>query len=169
MRAINILISAVHLVILLFVVFVGVFFVSLFYASNYLNYFIDILSNKPQVLLTLGIIILSFSLLLFLLFYVMHKNQYLKIKMKPFQKVSIDTNVIRSYIEDFLKNSYPKNNVNCLVSMIPDNKLEIIANFDKGASLIKKDFLLHLELQIGKLLSDQLNYHSEFIFTLNMK
>lgn len=166
MRSANVFMSALHLVVIMLVFGIGAFFLAMYFYPNTLFFFINLIINQPQIILKIGLFSLILALLLFIVFYMINKARYLKFNMKG-NKYCVDSGLIRTIIERFLKNSYPDKKNKLEICVLPKNKLEIIATVDSLDG--QKEFLLDIENKIGKLLSDQLNYHKDFIFTLKSK
>lgn len=166
MRTANVFISAVHLVIVMLIFAIGSFFVTLYFYPNILFYFINLIVNKPHVILKVGFFILFLSVVLFVVFYMINKAQYVKFTMEK-NKYHVDSKFIKNYIEKYLKATYPKKKNKIDICVLPKDKLEIIATVDSLDD--QKEFLLNIEEKIGKLLSEHLNYQKDFIFTLKSK
>jgi len=166
MRTSNVLISALHLIIVLFVFAIGAFFVMVYFNPKLLMLFVDIIINKPGIILKIGFSALFLSCLLFTGFYFINKAQYVKFSMKK-NKYQVDTDLIKSYLEKYFKTSFPKVKNKLEVNTLPKDKIEIIATVETLDN--QKEFLLNIEEKIGKLLSEHLDYQKEFIFTLKSR
>jgi len=166
MRTANVFMSALHLIIVLCIFIMGSFFITLYFYPNLLFYFINLIINKPQLILKIGFSTLSLALILFVIFYMINKAQYLKFTMKK-NKYDIDTRLIQSYIEKYLESAFPDKKNKFEICVLPKEKLEIIAIVDSLDN--QKDFLLNIEEKIGKLLLEHLNYKKNFVFTLKAK
>ena len=166
MRTINVLVSALHLIIVLFTGALGAFFVMLYFSPKLIYFFIDTITEEPQIFLKIGLYISLVAISLFVCFYYMHKSQYIKLSMKK-NKTSINTKLIQTLLEKYFQNIYPKNKNKLKVSVDENEKLEIIATVD---ALENQDsFLLNIEEKIGQLLIDHLDYQKDFIFTLKSR
>ncbi|NGX33736.1 MAG: hypothetical protein K1060chlam1_00077 [Candidatus Anoxychlamydiales bacterium] len=166
MRAMQILISAIHLVFMMLIFAIGSFFVMLYFKPEFIEIFINFMLENTDIVLKIGLFTLSLAFILFISFYQLHKKQYLKVLMKK-NKTDIDTKLIKNYIEKYFERIYPDKKNNFQVNVDVKDKLEIIARVDNLDN--KKEFLLNIEEKIGKLLLDHLNYDKEFIFTLKEK
>jgi hypothetical protein len=155
--------SAIHLLIILFVFGLGGFFISLYFYPNLLFCFINIIINKPHVILKLGFFVLLLAVILFVLFYLINKAQYVKFVMKK-NNYQVDTKLIKTYIDKYFEKILSSKFDVCV---LPKDKLEIIATVDSLDN--NEEFLLNIEEKIGELLSEHLNYQKEFIFTLKSK
>ena len=163
MRTSSVLISAIHLIFLMFIAALGSFFIVLYLKPNFVHFFVDYINLNPQIFLKIGLITLASALLLFICLYQLHKTQYLKLNMKK-NRSDVNTEIIKSYLEKYFENIFPEKKNNLEVTVLPKEKLEIIASVDSLEN--QKQFLLDIEDKIGKLLIDHLNYDKEFIFTL---
>jgi len=166
MRAMQVLVSAIHLVFMMLIISVGSFFVMLYFKPEFIEFFINYMLENPEIVLKIGLFTLASSLILFILFYQLHKKQYLKILMKK-NKTFVDTTLIRNCVEKYFDNIYPDKKHNFQVNVDVKDKLEIIAKVDSLDN--KKEFLLNIEEKIGKLLLEHLDYDKEFIFTIKEK
>jgi len=166
MRTSNVLISALHLIIVMFVFAIGAFFVAIYFYPKLLFLFVELIINKPGIILKIGFSSLLLSGLLFFGFYFINKAQYIKFSMKR-NNFQVDTTLIKSSIEKYFKNAYPKMNNKLEVNVIPKDKLEIIATVDSLDN--QKEFLLNIEDKVGKLLSEHLDYQKEFVFTIKSR
>ncbi|NGX41312.1 MAG: hypothetical protein KR126chlam4_01151 [Candidatus Anoxychlamydiales bacterium] len=166
MRAIEVLISAIHLVFMMLILSVGSFFVMLYYKPQFIEFFINYMLENPEIVLKIGLFTLAAAFILFISFYQLHKKQYLKVLMKK-NKTDVDTKLIRNYIEKYFESIYPDKKNRFQVNVDVKDKLEIIARIDSLDD--KKEFLLNIEEKIGKLLLEHLDYDKEFIFTLKEK
>ncbi|NGX28643.1 MAG: hypothetical protein K940chlam1_00827, partial [Candidatus Anoxychlamydiales bacterium] len=54
MRTINVLLSALHLIIALFTGALGAFFVMLYFSPKLIYFFIDTITEEPQIFLKIG-------------------------------------------------------------------------------------------------------------------
>ncbi|NGX49772.1 MAG: hypothetical protein K940chlam5_01376 [Candidatus Anoxychlamydiales bacterium] len=166
MRAIEVLISAIHLVFMMLIISVGSFFIMLYYKQELIESFINYMLESPEIVLKIGLFTLASALILFISFCQLHKKQYLKVLMKK-NKTDVDTKLIRNYIEKYFDGIYPDKKNRVQVNVDAKDKLEIIAKVDSLDD--KKDFLLNIEEKIGKLLLEHLDYDKEFIFTIKEK
>lgn len=166
MRAMQVLSSAIHLVFMMLIAFVGSFFVMLYFRPLFIESFINFMLENTDVVLKIGLFTLALAFILFISFYQLHKKQYLKISMKK-NRSEVDTKLILSYIEKYFESIYPDNKNSFQVNVDLKDKLEIIARVDSLDN--KNDFLLNIEEKIGKFLLEHLNYDKEFIFTLKEK
>ncbi|NGX32692.1 MAG: hypothetical protein K1060chlam4_00742 [Candidatus Anoxychlamydiales bacterium] len=166
MRAIEVLISAIHLVFMMLIISVGSFFIMLYYKQELIESFINYMLDSPEIVLKIGLFTLASAFILFISFYQLHKKQYLKVLMKK-NKTDVDTKLIRNYIEKYFESIYPDKKNRVQVNVDAKDKLEIIAKVDSLDD--KKEFLLNIEEKIGKLLLEHLDYDKEFIFTIKEK
>ncbi len=166
MRTANVFMSAIHLLITMLIFAIGFFFVTLYFYPNILFYFVNHIIDKPQVILKLGFFTLLLALVLFSIFYIINKAQYVKFTMEK-NKFHIDSKLIKTYIEKYLESTFPDKKSKFEICVLPKEKLEIIATVDCLDD--QKEFLLNIEKKIGELLLKQLNYQKDFIFTLKSK
>ncbi len=168
MRTINVLLSAIHLMVLILTILLGSIFSLGYIYPDIMDAFVKMIIEKPESVLKIGLIFLSLSFLLFITFYLMHRKKYFNVEMSP-NISQIDTKVIKSYIEKHLKKMYPKKLTVSKVEILSNNKLEIVATMKKIDPSSQEDVLINIEEKIGKLLLEHLNYRKEFILTLNLK
>lgn len=166
MRTANILMSALHLIIVLLIFSLGSFFLALYFFPNIFFSFINLIINNPELILKIGLFTLSMAIIFLVVFYMINKAQYVKFVMEK-NKYHINSDLIKSYIEKYLENSYPNIKNKIEVIILPKDKLEIIATVDSLD--VQKEFLLDVEERVGNLLATHLNYHKDFIFTLKSK
>ena len=166
MRTVNVLVSAFHLIIVLFTFALGALFVMLYFKSQLVYFLIDNITDEPQIFLKIGFYILIFSTFLFICFYYMHKSQYLKFSMQT-NKTSINIKLVQNLLEKYFKNTYPDKKNKLKVSLDENEKLEIIATVDSLEN--REDFLINIEEKISKILLDHLDYQKDFIFTLKSR
>jgi hypothetical protein len=166
MKKSELLISALNLLIVLFLLAMGVFFLLIYFSPNFLIAFVNLLTNKPKIILEVALLIISFAILSFVAFYFINKVQYIKFSLQN-SRCLININLIQSYLEKYFNFVYPNQKNDLKVCIDEKNKLDIILNVDSLDN--KQEYLLNLEDTIGKILSDQLNYHKEFTLTLKTK
>jgi len=166
MRAINVLVSAMHLIVFLFTFALGSFFIMLYFSPKLIYSFVYAITDEPQIFLKIGFYTLILSAFLFIAFYHMHKSQYLKFSMNN-KKTAVSTKLIQKLLVSYFKNIYPNKKTKLKVVVDEKEKLEIIATVDNLEN--QKDFLINIEEKIGKLLLDHLNYQKDFIFTLKSR
>jgi len=165
MRAINVLASAVHLITILLIFALGFFLIFIYLDSRCLNFFLDLVINKPYVFFKMGYLTLSLGFGLFLSFFAIYKAQYIKFSLNGNNnKCFVNTNLVQKNLIKYFENIYPDFKKNLKVCLTSNNKLEIIATVKSLEN--QEEFVLDMEDKIKKLLADQLNYQEEFIFTL---
>ena len=140
MKSSKIIISSLHLLLIVLVISLGLFFIALPYTPVFSVTIINMVEQTPFVFLKIGIFTLVFAFLLSVGLYFMYKRQFVKISMKK-NRSDIDTKIVSIYIEDYLKGKYPKNKVSAIVNVLPSKKLEIIASFDTVKDHDKPHFL----------------------------
>lgn len=166
MKVANILMSAIHLLIVILIFAIGSFFVALYFYQNILFDFVNRAVEKPDLFLTMGLFTIFLAIVLFAFFYFVNKGQYMKFIMGK-NKFHIDAMLIKTYIEKYLQTTYPGKKNKFEVYILPENKLEIVANVSSLDN--QKDFLLNAEKKISKLLYENFDYENDFIFTLKSK
>lgn len=166
MSGAKVFLSALHLIIVMLIFSIGSFFVILYFYPAIFFSFINLIINNPEVVLKAGFFTLVLAFILFIVFYMINKAQYVKFTMER-NKFLVNSNLIKDYIEKYLQASYPTKKNKLEVCVHSKDKLEIIASVDSLD--YQKEFLLDIEKKIGKLLSEHFNYRDDFIFTLKSK
>ncbi len=161
----NIFLSGIHFILVFLLSVFGIFLLGIAISESLRFSLIEVLLYTPRVFLSLGIGLSFLGLLLFIGLAFFHRRSELRLKMEP-HSVVMQGNLIASAIEKYWKKNYP------LFSLAPQiftqrNKLDIvlfIAPFDEAK---RKEFLLKIEKDLAKLLSDFFGYDREFRLTLS--
>ncbi len=168
MRTANVLISATHIFLILLMFAIGLFFIIMPSAPDFCSYVAKVILFKAERFRYIGGFILLITFLLAVGFAAIHKAQYIKIKMKPYS-YSIDSQLIKEYIQTFWNKTYPENKILAEVIVLPKQKLEIIANLSKMSDSQKEAFLEKSNQEISRILCEHLKYYKEFILTLSSR
>ena len=132
---------------ILFSFFTGAFF---FLAFPYLPHLKEKFFEKSP---WIGLGLLIASLILLLGFYLLHRGKYLILR----GGVSVDLHVVRQTIEDCLSRQFPK--ISCRdVELGTKSRIEIRISL----KLERKEELLQVEKQLGRLLQERFGYLKPF-------
>src|SRR3990167_7481973 len=101
MKSANVFMSALHLVILMLIFGMGAFFVTLYFYPNILFFCINLIIDQPQLILKIGFSVLILAAMLFFVFYMINKTQYLKFNMER-NRCYVDSKVVKTLIEKYL-------------------------------------------------------------------
>ncbi|MFA6502391.1 MAG: hypothetical protein WCT85_06350, partial [Parachlamydiales bacterium] len=155
MRTVNLLASAMHLLIVLAMFAIGFFLVMIYLSPHFCNFFLDLLLNDSVMFLKIGLTIGLFTVISFVTFYYIHKGQYIKFYIKQ-NKYQVNIDIIKSYLQNYLKVMYPDKKNELDVYVILKDKLEIVIDMESLNG--QKEFIMDLEPVIKNLLSEKLNY-----------
>lgn len=166
MRTSNVLFSAVHLIVSLFVVSVGVFLMALSYAPNFQELIHRIMSENRLFFFYMGGGVSAMGVILLIGFYCMHRKSYYTLLMTP-NKVFIEENILKEYVKEYWKNIFPGAVDDLEVVVSRDQKIEIITRCpskrEEGKELFER-----IENELGVLLARKLGYDKEFTLTITL-
>ena len=164
MRAVNVLISAFHLIVTIFVFLVGLFFFILPHAHSFIDYFIAFLSSRADLFIVISVFFFSLSLILFLGFYTLYKNQYFKMQISN-KLTFVDTELIKEYLQKYLDENYIGEKIYLSKVVISNKNIEIIASLKKEK--INEEFLEDFSKKIKAALKEELDYMKDFYLNIS--
>lgn len=167
MRTGNLLFSAVHLFVVLFILGVGVFFLLLPGSVAFRLALEQILVNEAAMLAKIGLVITFFGVLLLVGFYVLNRKKYITLRMNG-SKTLIDEAIIRDYLSQYWKEVFPHHDIYSEVVLHFPQKLEIIAQLPSMREEDKEHLLLRIQNELSVLLARKLGYEKEFFLTINV-
>lgn len=165
MRTINLLFSAVHLFVVLFILAVGIFFLLLPSSLAFRLALEQLLVNDTPMLAKIGAGITVFGITLLVFFYIFNRKNYLTLKMSG-SKTLIDEAIIRDYLSQYWKEVFPHQDIYSEVVFHFPQKLEIIAQLPKMEEQEKGQLLSRVQNELSVLLARKLGYEKEFFLTL---
>ena len=164
MKPSALLLSAFHFLLTSFFMMLGVFFIGLGKTPHMKDSFIQFFKVHPDLLSLIGIGILFFGAILFVVFFHLYKKVFYQLEMKS-GSIQIDPSIIASYAVEQIHSVTKKRPISCEVVIGKDQKLEIITRFAKDATIDQENFF-KIEQALANVLSKKLNYQSSFLFTL---
>jgi len=154
--------SAIHLLLVLLLVSGGVLLILGSFMKNLQNSFIHILLAYPNFLLSIGIAIGFFGLVLLFGFYSMYKPRYYQIAMGQ-SKVLVEKNIIQDYIKNYWNEVFPTEKADLDVVIRSKGVIEIVTTSKNHTSPF---FLEKVQNELGAILKNKLGYEGKFILTL---
>jgi hypothetical protein len=159
----NLLFSAVQFFLVLVVFCAGLFFVALPWAPKVSYKCAAFLTDRADVFIPLGGILLALGVVLGVGFYFLQKKPYFQVKMKP--PVEVEVDVIHGILEAYWKTLFPGQNLKTEAIVHFDQKIEFVAELPSLSDPKTEKLLKEIEHDIGRLLVRNLGYKREFIFT----
>lgn len=167
MRSGNVLFSAVHLTVVLFVLSMGGLLLAMPYTPKMRYALADLLSNGSVVFFYAGWLVLSIGTLLLVGFYFLNRKRYFQVKMQC-SKAFIDEEIIREYVSDYWKGLFKEQHSQVEVVVHPKQRLEIISQIPRTLNNDDREEVLgRIQNELGVLLARRLGYEDEFILTLS--
>jgi hypothetical protein len=168
MRTGNLLFSAVQLFVVVIILGLGAFLIGLAKAPHVKLLITELINSSSPLFSLLGYSMLLIGTILLFGFYAMNRGQYYKVKMKC-NHAEVDVSIIQDYIEKYWKDILPEQEAYLDVILHRDQKLEIIARMSNYSFEQHKMLLEKIERDLGTLLSKNLGYNKEFLFTVVVK
>ncbi|MBI3211132.1 MAG: hypothetical protein HYZ47_00375 [Simkania negevensis] len=161
--SVHALFSALHLVVVFFFLFLGIFFIALPNAYGFRFHMSDLLLKNPEVFKKIGWFIFGGGVLLFFTFYFLNRKSYLELRMGT-SKAMIEKPIVREYVGKYWQELFPGKKIPFDVRIHRKNRLEIIATFpdeEEGEELLQR-----VEKELSLLLKERLGYDKLFYLTL---
>lgn len=158
--------SLVHLLVLLLVICLGLFFVFLPWSPEFRFYLAKLLNESSAVFPKIGFSLVSFGLMLLLGFYFLNKKSYIKYKMSC-NKTIIEEAVIEDYVKRYFSELFPLQEVLSEIIIKGPQNLEVVAHFPDMTEKEKEDLLQRIQNELGVLLARKLGYEKDFFLTLH--
>lgn len=158
MRVSNLLFSAIHLLVVFFIMCVGAVLVFLPLSPKLLFAVTMSLIDRPDAYGKVGLGVLGSSVVLFFGFYMLNRRRFIQYKMKGF---SIDPKVAEGYVRDYWHGLFPGNDVEVVVRK--PRQLEVIAQMPT----VEEELLERIEKELGSIFSSKLGYNDSFILTVH--
>jgi len=152
-------------IILLLFLGLGMFSSGLIYAPVVRYQVAKALLYDDQILLLIGSGTVLLTIFLAMGFYIVHRKRtfYVQMDQHPYE---VDSNIIKSTISTYWKEAYPEKIEILSVLILPNQKIEILAQKKKLEKEEEVSFLETSENKIGEILADLLDYDQEFFITL---
>ena len=166
MRTRNLLFSAAHFFVALFIISLGIFFLALPYADEFRLFATHFIHNKPELLKLIGGLVLTTGVILFSSLYMLNRRRYLRIKMGPAETL-IDEAIVHDYVSEYWKEMQPFEDSHIDVMVQKGEVLEIIVNTPKNWEGEVEEHLARLQNDLGDRLARRLGYYREFYLTLS--
>ena len=166
MRSSNLLFSGIHLVVVLLVIAVSALFITLPFSNQIQAVVVDSIFSRSTTLLSIGIPMAIFGLVMLIGFFQMHRKRYFKIQMGC-AKTLVDESIIREYVKTYWQSVFPGSKSNLEIVILPKQKIEIITEFPEDKS-ISESLLERVKNELGVLLARRLGYEKEFILTITV-
>lgn len=168
MKTGNLLYSAVQFIFATLVFLLGAVFVGLQYAPLLRFKIADFFSSSSVDFSLFGGVIALFGMLLLLGFYWMHRGSYYTVVMGR-ESVDIDPSIIKGYVSDYLKKTFPDEDLNLEVSISRRQSVELYVQSSSLQFEEHQLFLEKIELDLSDLFSKHLGYFKKFSFTVLLK
>jgi hypothetical protein len=167
MRIENLLFSAVQFFLVVVVACTGLFFIALPWAPHVRFTCAAFLMERDDFFIPLGGLLLGIALVLGIGFHFLQKKAYFQVKMGP--AVHVERALLRTLLEAYWKERYPDHKLKTDVILHKDQRIELVAELPSLKSAEPEKLLADVELEIGKLMLQQLGYKQDFIFTFELK
>jgi hypothetical protein len=167
MRIENLLFSAVQFFITLGIACAGLFFIALPWAPHVRVVCAAFLTQRDDLFVPLGAVLLAVATILGVGFYFLQRKAYFQVRMTT--AVHVEKELLRSLLHNYWKNRYPEYKLKTDIVLHSDQRIEFVAELPLLKSLEPKKLLGEIELEVGRLMVQQLGYKRDFIFTFQMK
>lgn len=153
----NVFYSAIHLSIACLVIAMGVIFLMIPHSPHLREW----LSEKPKILVSIGLSVVTAGFLLLIGFFFMYRKRYIQVRMGC-TKTTIEEGVIREYIHKYWQSLFPEETFDLEIRIGRNQTIEIITALPKNIeSLFER-----IQNELGVLLARKLGYEKDFILTL---
>lgn len=164
----NLLFSAVQFVFAVIVILIGAFFVGLQYASHLRFAIARFFSAAAVPFSLIGYLILACGIFLLAGFYAMYRGVFYRIKMGS-GEICIDPVVIKKYVADYWKETFPQHNLASDVSISGGQKIEMFIELPLLDSEHQKAILEKAEQELSVLLHKHIGYKKDFTLSVLIK
>ncbi len=167
MRIENLLFSAVQFFLVLVITCAGLFFIALPWAPHVRFTCSAFLAQRDDLFIPLGVLLLGAALILGIGFYFLQRKAYFQVKMSP--SVHVEKELLCALLDTYWKKRYPEDKLKTDIILHPDQKLEFIAELPFLKASESQKLLKEVELEVGRLILQQLGYKRDFLFTFQLK
>lgn len=167
MRKENLLFSAVQFFLVLVVGCTGLFFIALPWAPHVRFTCAAFLAERDDLFMPLGGFILGIAVILGVGFYFMQRKAYFQVRMSP--AIHVEKALLKTLLEAYWKERYPDDKLKTDVVLHRDQRIELVAELPSLKSAEPEKLLADVQLEVGKLMLQQLGYKRDFIFTFELK
>lgn len=164
MRASQLFLSVIHLVIALIVLATGFAFLIIPFMQGGVELLVGILQYSEKGFLFVGLSVLSLGLLLLLGLYSMHKRRYYKVQMGSSFAMIEDT-IIRDYVKEYWQGLFPNAKFDLNIVINKGQKIEVITQIPQDQQ-VEEEFFKRVQNELGLLLFRKLGYQKDFILTI---
>lgn len=166
MRRGHFLFSAAHLFVVFFIISVGTLFCSIPYSPQFQFAFVRLVLHEHAFFMIVGAIFLFFGIFLLIGFYALNKKRFFQIEMDHC-KTLIDESIIKEYIVDYWKESFPVLNPHLDIVIHKGQKIELItSSFPPTLEENEESLLRRIQEELSVLLARRLGYEKEFLLTI---
>ena len=164
MRSAHLLMSAVHFLFAVGVLFFSVFFLLVAHDPLLRSSFFQFFQQENRFV-TVGVSGLVVSFSLFTGLYWIHRRHFYQVKMDH-HRMEIDSALIKKYVQSFWEEYLPHSAIESDVVIHSEGELEIVACLKNGSSDPIYSNLQQIEKQLGAVLSKKVGYKKEFLLTV---
>ena len=167
MRPGHVLFSAVQLLITAVLLCVGGFFFFLPWAPHMRLQLISLFSEREDLFILIGSGFLGLGLILLIGFYFMNRHSYYQLEMKDDKHTAaVEILLLRKSVELYWKRLFPDKDLSTDVLLHHGQKIEVIVELPSMSQEEEQLLLEKAEKEIGALLTNQIGYFKEFLFTV---
>lgn len=167
MRIENLLFSAVQFFFVLVLACAGLFFIALPWAPHVRFTCASFLAERDDYFVPLGLLLLGVALILGIGFYFMQRKAYFQVRMSP--AIHVEKALLRTLLDNYWKDRFPNEKLKTDVVLHKDRRIELIAELPPINTSEPAKLLADVELEVGKLMLQQLGYKRDFLFTFELK
>ena len=167
MRKENLLFSAVQFFLVLAVACMGIFFIALPWAPQVRFTCASFIAERDDLFIPLGGLLLGVAVILGVGFYFMQRKAYFQVRMSP--AIHVEKALLQTLLDIYWKERYPQEKLKTDVVLHNDNQIELIAELPTLKSADPEKLLADVQLEVGKLMLQQLGYKRDFTFTFELK
>jgi hypothetical protein len=150
------------------VIALGVFFIGLHYAAHVRMDIARFFSETTLSFFFIGFLIFVCGMLLLFGFYWMNRGVYYRVKMGQ-REHSLDSAVLRGYIEDYWKRVFPHCDFAIAVSISYGQKMEIYVELPCMSEVDHMAIMEKAESELSHILCKYIGYDKKFALSVLMK
>ena len=167
MRTLNLFLSSLSLLFILFLALTGVILLLLANSSEFKGLFLALVHESSSLFTLSGSLLIVLSVCLAMSLSGLTSKKYLEIKMGK-NRISIDEHLVEQLLQGFWQSLYPEKDIPQQV-LVKKNKIEVIVALPATAEEKQQNLLAKIETHISHLFEDKLGYTDEFILLVNFE
>jgi hypothetical protein len=164
----NQLFCAVQFIFAALIISIGVFFIGLQHALHMRAAIARFFIEATVSFSFIGCLLLGCGILLLICFCAMNKGVYYRVKMAK-SLLMVDPIVIRGYVEEYWKRTFPEHELSVEVAVSKDTKLELFVELPMLTAQKQMVALEKAESELAWILQKHIGYKREFTLSVLIK